>query len=347
MSNCNSVQSLFHTVYDNAQQKPKYLRLAHSIVNAIEVGEFNSKSTLPSIDTMSRVLKLSRCTVEKSLRHLSDKGVILSAPGKGYYINLGGFRKAIKVCLILNKLSNQKKELHSALKERLGEEVPIDIFIYNNNFNSFSRIIDNVKRNFSHYLVVPHFVDNTTEADDLLRSQIPADKLIILDRKPEGVGKNVACIYENFRDDIYNSLEQLLDQLNKYHTLKLIFPKDSYHPDEIKKGLTLFCSKYGFKKALVPDMKREKVAPGCLYICLTDNDLADLVEKINSEGLILGQDVGLISYNESPVKKIIGNGITTFSTDYKAMGDLAADMILKQYTDQVKLPFKVTRRNSI
>ena len=39
--------------------------------------------------------------------------------------------------------------------------------------------------------------------------------------------------------------------------------------------------------------------------------------------------IGIISYNETPLKKVVENGITTISTDFKAMGKLLANMILE------------------
>ncbi len=48
-----------------------------------------------------------------------------------------------------------------------------------------------------------------------------------------------------------------------------------------------------------------------------ENDLVILIERILAAGLKVGKDVGVISYNETPLKKIILNGITTISTDFK------------------------------
>jgi DNA-binding LacI/PurR family transcriptional regulator len=50
-------------------------------------------------------------------------------------------------------------------------------------------------------------------------------------------------------------------------------------------------------------------------------DLVDLIGKILDQNLVLGKDVGAISYNEISIKKIIMKGITTISTDFKMMGE--------------------------
>lgn len=44
-----------------------------------------------------------------------------------------------------------------------------------------------------------------------------------------------------------------------------------------------------------------------------ENDLVVLIEKIIEKNLQVDTDVGVISYNETPLKKIILNVITTIS----------------------------------
>jgi DNA-binding LacI/PurR family transcriptional regulator len=72
-----------------------------------------------------------------------------------------------------------------------------------------------------------------------------------------------------------------------------------------------------------------------------------LIERVLSEGLELGKDVGLISYNETPWKRFILNGITTISTDFRAMGELTARMILDNRSGHIAVPFALTLRNSL
>jgi DNA-binding LacI/PurR family transcriptional regulator len=63
--------------------------------------------------------------------------------------------------------------------------------------------------------------------------------------------------------------------------------------------------------------------------------------------LKIGKQVGVISYNETPLKKIILNGITTVSTDFSQMGSIAAGLILQNSTKQIEVPFYLTIRPSL
>ena len=167
------------------------------------------------------------------------------------------------------------------------------------------------------------------------------DKLL-----PEVKGK-FGAVYENFEKDIYEALEQALERLKKYHTLKIIFPDYTYHAREILNGFYRFCHQYAFSYAVINDVVREEIQEGSVYISLMENDLVVLIEKILSSRFAVGSDVGVISYNETPLKRIILQGITTISTDFEKMGKITAEMILNNNREHVEVPFTLTLRPSL
>jgi DNA-binding LacI/PurR family transcriptional regulator len=48
-----------------------------------------------------------------------------------------------------------------------------------------------------------------------------------------------------------------------------------------------------------------------------------------------------------PLKKVILNGITTISTDFSKMGELAAQLILSNSHAHAEVPFHLTLRPSL
>jgi len=72
-----------------------------------------------------------------------------------------------------------------------------------------------------------------------------------------------------------------------------------------------------------------------------------LIEIIMLTDFKIGRQVGIISYNETPIKKIILNGITTISTDFQQMGVMAADLIRNNSKEHLHVPFKLTLRESL
>jgi DNA-binding LacI/PurR family transcriptional regulator len=168
-----------------------------------------------------------------------------------------------------------------------------------------------------------------------------------MDKLIPGIKGNYAAVYENFEKDIYDALEELKESLSKYHTIKIIFPDGTYHPEEILKGFTKFCRQYAFNYRVVHDISKEPIKEGEVFINLMEEDLVTLIEKILVTKMKVGKHVGVISYNETPLKKIILNGITTISTDFEFMGKKAAELILNGSTEHVEIPFYVTNRSSL
>ena len=162
-----------------------------------------------------------------------------------------------------------------------------------------------------------------------------------------GVTGNFGAIYENFDKDIYIALEQALPQLSKYQTLKIILPEYTYHPNEITTGFAKFCQQYAFNYKIVHDILTEDINKGDVYINLMEDDLVTLIERILNNKFKVGKDVGVISYNETALKKIILNGITTISTDFQMMGEKAAELILNKSAEHIEAKFYLTLRNSL
>ncbi|MGF7230548.1 substrate-binding domain-containing protein [Arachidicoccus sp.] len=78
-----------------------------------------------------------------------------------------------------------------------------------------------------------------------------------------------------------------------------------------------------------------------------EDDLVILIKKILESKLEVGKEVGIISYNETPIKQIILNGITTISADFKYMGQRAAEMIIEKQLEHSSVPFYLTLRASL
>lgn len=324
---------------------PKYLQLAHSILEAIESGKIHKNILLPSLNELTYNLEISRETADRSYKYLQHLGVLSSVPGKGHYVITTEIKQELKVCLLINKISEEKKVFYDAFVANLGTHVPIDFYIYNNDFKLFKRLITQ-KNDYSHYAIIPHFLDSEDEAEVLIDA-IPKEKLILLDKALPEVHGKYGCIYENFQKDIYKALEQAVQSLSKYHTIKLIFPKDSYYPKEIIAGFNSFCLQYAFEREVIDSIDHQNLKAGTVYICLNEPSLISVIEKVSATSFKVGTDIGLISYNETPMKKYILKGITTISTDYKHMGLLAAEMIAKGYREKVELPFMLNLRASL
>jgi DNA-binding transcriptional regulator YhcF (GntR family) len=339
--------SLFKYLFiDYESATPKYLQLANSIVKAIGEGKIAKDETLPSINELSFEFEISRDTAEKGYKHLKKIGVLGSVPGKGFFVKNIDVNHQIKIFLLFNKLSAHKKIIYDAMVSSLGDLASVDFYIYNNDFAFFKKLLQNKRDDYTHYVIIPHFMEGGEHAHEIINS-IDKEKLILLDKLVPDVHGNYAAIYENFEMDIYGALEQALQPLSKYHTLKIIFPENSYFPIEIVKGFRRFCHQYAFSFKVVHNISDETINEGEVYINLMENDLVLLIEKIMEKKFEVGIQVGVISYNETPVKKVILNGITTISTDFQMMGEKTAEMVLNNSHEHIEIPFTLTLRSSL
>ncbi len=331
---------------DEYSSTPKYQQIINSVLKAIESGRLRQQDILPSINDLSYELDVSRDTAEKGYRYLKKIGILGSVPGKGYYIKNVSVDHVLKICLLFNKLSAHKKIIYDSFVESLGNNAAIDFYIYNNDFSLFKKLLSERHEDYTHYVIIPHFIEGGENAYEIINT-LPKEKLILLDKKISGVNDDVAAVYENFSKDIYNALREAGDRLKKYDTLKIIFPENSYYPQEIVDGFRRFCQDYAFNYKVINNIESEEIKNGEVYISVMEDDLVKLVERIMQSGLELGKDTGVISYNETPVKKIILNGITTISTDFYQMGKMAAQSILDDSRAHIEVPFILTLRNSL
>ncbi len=342
-----STENIYRFIgFDEYSVTPKYLQLTNSILKAIEEGKLKNDYVLPSINDLSFELDISRNTAEKAYRHLKQLGVVGSVPGKGFFISHSEFKQTFKVFLLFNKLSAHKKIIYDSFASTLGEKAVIDFFIYNNDFSLFKKIIQNRKQDYTHYVILPHFVEGGEKAHEII-NELHGRNLVLLDKLVPGIKGEYGAVFENFENDIFVSLKQALPQLSKYETLKIIFPADSYFPEEIVTGFKNFCQQYAFNYHIIHDISAETIKDGEAFINLMEDDLVVLLGKIQQTQLKVGKNVGIVSYNETPWKQFILDGITTISTDFKKMGEIAAQMILNNERTQVEVPFALILRNSL
>ncbi len=335
-----------HINIDIFSATPKYLQLAQSIIKAAGEGKIEENDILPSINELSYEFDISRDTAEKAYKYLKKIGVLGSVPGKGYYIKNREIKNDIRVFLLFNKLSAHKKIIYDSFVKTLGNEAVIDFYIYNNDFNLFKKLIEGADKSYTHFVIITHFLDSISDGFEILNT-IAKDKLILLDKLVPGVTEPFSAVYEDFEQDIYFALEKALEKLKKYQKLKIIVPEHTYFPSEISIGFKKFCQQYAFGFSVIHDIKSEKLEEATAYISLMEDDLVNLVEKISETKFTIGKDIGVISYNETPLKRVILKGITTISTDFEEMGMETAKLVLNKEIKKIAIPFHLRLRPSL
>lgn len=326
---------------------PKYKQIIASVIRAVEKGILKRNEQLPSINEMAEEHYLARDTVEKAYNELKEKGIIKSVRGKGYFIQAPD-KKKIKVLLVLNKMSAYKKLIYYSFLETLADSASVDLYIHHYNAVLFKEIWEENKGKYNYYVIMPHFFEGLEKIDILsLIDEIPKNELVLLDRDIEELSGEYLAIFQDFEKDIFRALESLDDLLKKYSELVLIFPSDGNYPSEIVRGFRSYCVSYNKDFRIIEHTWDEIMRRGTAYVVIQETVLTELIKKVRQTPLILGQDIGILSFNDTTLKEVLADGITVMTTDFETMGRTAAALLLDGKKIKVKNPFTVIRRNSL
>src|SRR5690606_5454929 len=144
---------------DDHSATPKYQQLANAIIQAVRKGQIGIDCVMPSINELSFEFQISRDTAEKGYKYLKSIGLLGSVPGKGYYIKSTAVEQELNIFLLFNKLSAHKKIIYDSIVANLGGSASIDFYIYNNDFPHFSNLLLSKQDQYTHYVIIPHFVE--------------------------------------------------------------------------------------------------------------------------------------------------------------------------------------------
>jgi DNA-binding LacI/PurR family transcriptional regulator len=104
-----------------------------------------------------------------------------------------------------------------------------------------------------------------------------------------------------------------------------------YTPNGIIKGFTQFCEENKIKFDIIPDLEESfDIQENQAYIVFREFELIKMINWCNKKNWKFGQEIGVISYDDTPLKEIISDGISVISNDFMGMGKKAAEMILNK-----------------
>ena len=323
---------------DHSSDIPKYRQLVNSVNAAIAQNQLHFGDILPSVNQLCGDTKLSRDTVFKSYKILKDQGVIDSVPNKGYYVA----KEMRRIFLLLDTFKAYKEVLYHNFINSLPENYIVDVQFHHYNPEVFEKLVNDSLGNYSSYVIMPF---NCNEVKSVL-TKIPKDNLLVIDWDVfDNDFTNVIC--QDFGEAFYDSLKQALPELKKYHTINLVYPKYTNHPKIITKNFSKFCKKHKLEHIISKGANNFKVSEGTAFLCVSERSLSYLLTQCKENNFEIGKDVGIISYNETPMKQFIGKGISVISTNFELMGKKAAEFVLNTEKAKLTIPTKFIKRSSI
>lgn len=336
------MQKHFDIQFDDNLSVPKYRQIIDAIQQKIKAGELKKGDKIPSLNMLCKQYGLSQDTVLMAYNELKAKGIITSQVGKGYFIQNENTDFKHRVLLVFDRLTAYKEELYDSFKETLQKDGSEQIFFHHNNLKMFQTIIEGAVGDYSEYVVMP--IDSPDVPSIL--GKLPSGKVFILDQGRKRYRELYPHVCQDFERDIYRILKKNGHLVSKYTRLVLVIRHQKSHFKDITVGFRDFCRQHPIAFEVVNDIKSFEIRTGDAFVVVDDRDLEFLVRYSIEHQLQLGTDLGIVSYNETPLKGIVASGITTISTDFAQMGKTMAEMILNHQKSKIDNPFVMHLRNS-
>lgn len=332
------MQSKFHFKVNPLSNLLKFQQLIDAVNEAIGKNLLQVGDILPSVNQICKESVLSRDTVFKAYAELKNRGVIESVPNRGYFV-----AKAVtKVFLFLDTFKAYKEVLYGSFLDALPETVAVDLHFHHYNIDDFEKIIKESIGKYTKYIIMNFDHERVPE----ITSQIPAGKLLIIDWNVNAE-EGISTISQDFGQALYDALESGSELIQKYEKFIYLYPSFTYHPKASITYFGKFCTDHKLNFEVLYDFKKFDIRKGELYLLVSDRTLAKFLDQCHQKNLVPGKDVGVISYNETPMKKYVKDGITVISTDFELMGRKIAEFVTTGEKTNLVIPTRLTIRKSL
>ena len=328
----------FNLVVKENSNTLKFQQLVDAIIDSISRNQLKQGDLLPSVNKVMKDSQLSRDTVFKAYAELKKRGVVESVPNRGYFVT----KNSIKVFLFLDTFKAYKEVLYGAFLKHLPKNISVDLHFHHYNIDVFEKIITESLDKYSKFIIMNF--DNKKVPGII--NLIPKDQLLIIDWKIHST-KTQSTVYQNFGDSVYNCFQKNMDKIRKYNEFVFLYPTFTYHPKVVIEYFEKFCVENNLKHSVIYDLEKFRIKKNGLYFLVSDRTLANFLDQCSEKGFEPGLEVGVISYNETPMKKYVKNGITVISTDFKLMGEKAAEFVVAGEPIQFEVPTTLKLRSSI
>lgn len=326
---------MFTPTIDLKSPNTKVTQLVEQFRNAIMTGDLAKGDKLPSVNTLMKDCEISRDTVVKVYNELKGQHLVIAAPQKGYFVTENNKR----LLLVLDTFKAYKEELYAAIIKNLPDDYEVELVFHHYNVELLESVLNQGLPRCSCCAVMSFDIPKVSE----ILSKIPKDKLLAIDWN---IGlEDPSFIGQDFGQTLEENLGLHLETIKKYEKIIYLYPKYTYHPEVSTTYFSQFCEKhqlnYEVKNALYSINKGE------LYLLVSDRNLATLLTAVTANHLELGKDIGILSYNETPLKKYVRDGISVISTDFTEMGKQIADWTQNNRHVHSVVPTEIILRASL
>ena len=310
---------------DKQSITPVYQQIKEIVLTAVENKEIQTGESIPSINKVCKDFGLAPGTVIRAYEELREMGIISSRQGKGYFILSNQIQRKTKVFLLFDRMNAYKEILYDSIMSSLQPDIEVEVYFHHYDLKRFERLIRLNLGKYSYYVIMPHFNQDVSK----IIAKIPEKKLIIIDKQVVGLKGKYGAIYQDFENDIYNGLLTQKEKIKNYN--QFVFSSSAspfqFVPNECQKGFERFCIEHEIQFKVVNALDNATIQSKSIYLLYSDAELISLLKETESRGWLPGREIGIITYDDTPMKEILAGGISVLTTDFKYMGTVVASFI--------------------
>lgn len=326
---------------DTRLAAPIYRQIFDSVKQAIEQGKLKLGDSLPSVNTVISEFSIARGSIFKAYDELRAAGIIDSIPGKGFFVVNTGQVHQRNIFLLMSTFNPYREVFYNEFVGKLKGQASVDLYFHHHNIAVFETLIQNHASHYNTFVVMPEIHKQTKH----ILKRFEGRNLYMLDTGHKEFSKRYPGVTQDYEHDLYNFLLNHSKRLDSYRRTVLLFSGNMRNFDVIK-GFERFFKHSNRPSAVIKDTVSYRPDHGDLAIVMDDNDLVPLILHAQRENWKLGNDIGIISYHETPLKRIIANGITAIGPDFVQMGRTLAKLILENCEDHISNNFLFIDRHS-
>lgn len=329
-----------------SENEKKYLSkseaISEAVITSIKEKILAVGDLLPTVNKAVNEFGVARKTVVRSYDILKKRGIINSKERLGYMIISDNLKHKMKVMMLIQSFNAYMEQFYNSVVDNLGPEVQVDVYFHHYNPQVFNAVLrENIGKYWKY--IITSFDDKTVQKEV---KKIPVKDLIICSRD-YWMPREALSFTQDFYGGTFEALNQASNEISKYKSIFLIFPKGRGHSTKIVKSFKAFCDSISITHQVIESAKEVDLKTGQAYMVIEDCDMVTILENCEKNGFTPGEQIGLLSYNDTPIKKVIRNGVSVISTDFIKLGQLAAEAILGKIKQSKILPIKFIVRNSL
>jgi hypothetical protein len=222
----------------------------------------------------------------------------------------------------------------------------VDIYTYQYKTRQFQEIMAQQLGNYHYYVIMPHLIEEEEENIKCLK-KISGDRLILLDQNFNSISNAHASITSQPKTALNFHFSNHINLFNKYHSFNLVVSEEDYFDAGLINGCSEFCETNGLEFQVLDGLDPADVKSGEIYFTLDDKDLVKAIKYGEIQGLTVGENLGLISFNDCHFKEIVAGGITVLSNQPTLLGEMAAQLIQDNDKSSHELALQFIIRKSL